>query len=96
MADTRGKIISDISGYFKKTEYEDCYVGITSGVESRLFGDHKVSRDGRWLYRISTSNTVAREIEDFFLAAGMDGGSGGGDVSSKTVYSYLKTDFTDP
>jgi len=50
--------------------------------------------DDMWIYVTASSDTVAREIEQLFLDAGMDGGSGGGDKTSKVVYTYKKTSST--
>ena len=97
MAKTKQEIINDIINHFKGIAYSNCYVGITSDVEALLFGDHNVSREnGHWLYRTASSHTVAREIEQHFLDAGMDGGAGGGDETSKIVYAYKKTSSTNP
>jgi hypothetical protein len=66
-------------------------------VHSRLFGDHNVSKEhGHWIYRTASSNSVAREVEQHFLDAGMDGGPGGGDATSRIVYAYKKTPYTNP
>lgn len=97
MAKSKQEIIDDIANYFKGIAYNKCYIGITSDVDSRLFGDHNVSKDeGHWVYRTASSHTVAREVEKHFLASGMDGGSGGGDESSRIVYAYKKTSSTRP
>ena len=97
MAKTKQEIINDIANHFEGKTYSDCYVGITSDVDDRLFGDHNVSKEnGHWIYRTASSHTVAREIEKHFLDAGMDGGGGGGDETSKTVYAYKKTSSTNP
>ena len=97
MAKTKQEIINDIANHFKGIAYQNCYIGITSDVEGRLFGDHKVSKEkGHWIYRTASSSSVAREIERYFLNAGMDGGSGGGDASSRIVYAYKKTSYTNP
>jgi hypothetical protein len=97
MAKSRHRIIADITDCFRGTAYTDCYVGITSDIQARLFWDHHVSPTlDRWIYRKASSNLVAREIEEHFLAAGMDGGSGGGDKKSKIVYAYKKTSLTTP
>ena len=94
---TKQDIINAIANYFSGETYSQCYVGITSDVDSRLFGDHNVSKEhGRWIYRTATSHTIAREVEQHFLDAGMDGGAGGGDASSKIVYAYKKTSTTNP
>jgi hypothetical protein len=95
MAKTKQEIINDIANHFKGTAYSGCYIGITSNVDSRLFGDHNVSKEsGYWIYRTASSHTIAREIEQDFLDAGMDGGGGGGDETSKIVYAYNKTSST--
>jgi hypothetical protein len=97
MAKSKQEIIADIAGYFKGTAYKNCYVGITSDVESRLFGDHNVSEEnGRWIYRTASSNSIARDVEKHFVDASMDGGPGGGDYTSKIVYAYKKTSYTNP
>ncbi len=97
MAKSKQEIINDIAAHFKGIPYKNCYVGITSDVERRLFGDHNVSKDkGHWIYRTASSNSIAREIEQHFLDAGMDGGPGGGDATSRIVYAYEKTSYTNP
>ena len=97
MATSKQDIINEIDQHFKGNAYENCYVGITSDIDGRLFGDHSVSKEtGHWIYRPASSDTVAREIEKHFLEAGMDGGGGGGDETSKIVYAYLKTSSTKP
>lgn len=97
MAKTKQEIINKISNHFKGIAYSNCYVGITSDVESRLFGDHNASRkNGHWIYSTASSANVAREIEQHFLNIGMDGGSGGGDENSRIVYAYKKTSSTNP
>ncbi len=96
MAKTKQEIIDDIANHFKNNVHSGCYVGITSDVDDRLFGDHNVSKENGWIYRLASSDTVAREIEKHFLDAGMDGGGGGGDERSKIVYAYKKTSSTKP
>lgn len=97
MAKTKQEVINDITSHFKGKAYSDCYVGITSDVDSRLFGDHNVSKEnGHWIYRTANTDTVAREIEQYFINAGMDGGGGGGGETSKIVYAYKKTSSTAP
>ena len=97
MAKSKQEIINDVANYFKGIAYNNCYVGVTSDAESRLFVDHNVSREnGQWIYRTASSGSVAREIEQHFVDAGMDGGPGGGDETSKIVYAYKKTSYTNP
>ena len=97
MAKSKQEIVNDIANHFKSIDYNNCYVGVTSDVESRLFGDHSVSKEnGHWIYRTASSDSVAREIEQHFLDAGMDGAPGGGDETSTIVYAYKKTSNTNP
>jgi len=97
MAKNKQEIINDIANHFKGIAYKNCYVDITSEVDSRLFGDHKVSREnGHLIYRTASSHLVAHEVEKHFLDAGMDGGSEGGDETSQIVYAYKKTSSTNP
>lgn len=97
MAKSKQEIINDIVGHFSGKSYKECYVGVTSNVDNRLFGDHNVSKEkGHWIYTPASSDSIAREIELHFLDKGMDGGSGGGDEDSKIVYAYKKTSSTNP
>jgi len=72
------------------------YIGITSDPDQRLFTDHKVQYDGEWIYAPTDSNGEARLVEKYFLGLGFDGGTGGGDYTSKIVYLYKKTSLTSP
>jgi len=100
MAKTKQTIINEIVAHIKKEggPFGTWYTGITSDVDSRLFGDHNVPKKGHWfVYRYASSASVAREIEKVLIDEyGTDGGSGGGDASSSAVYSYKKTSITDP
>ena len=97
MTKKKQAIIDDITKYFGNTNYSECYVGIASDVNKRLFEDHNVSKEhGHWIYIPASSDEIAREIEQYFIDAGMDGGTGGGDSSTNIVYAYLKTSSTEP
>lgn len=76
--------------------YSDWYVGIASNPRERLFDDHSVDQqNGRWIYRECESSAAAREVEEYFVnTLGTDGGSGGGDQSTRSVYAYKKTSYT--
>ena len=77
--------------------YPEWYCGITSDLESRLFGDHKVPRDDYWRsFRKCHNDTDARAVETALVKLGCDGGSGGGDETSVYVYAYLKGTMTNP
>lgn len=74
---------------------KDWYIGIAKKPRERLFRDHNVSEQvDLWIYRQANSDTVAREIENFFLAKGCKGGDGGGDHSTVYVYAYKITSKT--
>jgi hypothetical protein len=91
------EILEVIQTWFKDIPYSECYVGITSEIDSRLFEEHKVSKlKDRWIAVPATSYIVAREVEGFFLDAGMDGARGTGDETTTIVYAYRKTRFTEP
>lgn len=94
MTKTKEQIRSEIKVYIKAYGgvCADWYVGVASDPESRLFDDHGVSREGFWIYRECENSDVAREIEEYFInVVGTDGGSGGGDNTTKYVYAYKKT-----
>lgn len=73
------------------------YVGIASDPKNRLFNDHSVDEDkDKWAYSAADCDNIARAVEKHFLDAGCDGGAGGGDSATKTVYVYLKSGRTNP
>jgi len=77
--------------------YSEWYCGITSDLESRLFGDHKVPRGDYWRsFRKCHNDTDARAVEAALVKLGCDGGGGGGDRTTVYVYAYLKSDVTAP
>ena len=93
------KIVDEMSGHVNESNYayKQWYVGITSDIDSRLYGDHNVPKKDHWrIHSQADSSDIARQVEEHFLALGMDGGTGGGDSSSTHVYAYLKTSITNP
>ena len=77
--------------------YSTWYCGITTDVESRLFGDHKVTRENSWWsWRQCFNEADARDVEKALLDFGCDGGPSGGDATTVYVYAYLKTASTNP
>lgn len=98
MANTKESIIIDIKAYIRKNRgaYSDWYVGIASDPKERLFNDHNVGeRSGAWIYCEAEGSSAAREVEEYFInTLGTDGGSGGGDYSTKSVYAYKKISTT--
>lgn len=96
---TSQEIVVAIDSHFRESNYNYnmWYVGITSDIDSRLFGDHKVPNKDHWfIYRQADSAAIARQVESHFLKLGMDGGTGGGVISSRYIYVYLKTSITNP
>ncbi len=92
-------IIQDINNYISQHGggYSAWYVGIASDPKDRLFNEHNVDQhNGAWIYKDAGSETEARRIEKHFLSLGCDGGTGGGDYSTRYVYAYKKTYSTNP
>lgn len=91
-------LVNEIKNYISKNggSYPGWYVGITSNPESRIFGDHNVNKHGgAWVHGVAQSSQEAREVESYFFnVLGTDGGPGGGDFTSTTVYAYRKTIYT--
>ncbi len=97
MAKSYDEIVTDISNHIKKRggSYAEYYCGITNDAERRLFDEHNVDKEhGVWIYRTANSDDVARKVEQYFLAKGCEGGSGGGDEDSNVVYCYKITRTT--
>ncbi len=89
-------LLNEIVGHIQKidTMFVRWYVGIASDVEARLFEDHRVDRNGDWIYGRCADHETARQIERALLQLGCTGGPGGGDASTIYVYAYRKTPST--
>lgn len=73
------------------------YAGISADAKQTLLVDYLVPENrSSWVYRICSSDTAARNVEDALLKLGCDGDIGGGDTSSIQVYAYKKTSTTKP
>jgi hypothetical protein len=73
------------------------YIGTTSEIERRLFGDHHVPPANHWyICRQAASAEVAHEAERALLALGFDGGQAREGEDGVFVYAYLKTAVTEP
>lgn len=71
--------------------YSVWYAGIAKDARQRLFQDHNVDENGAWIFHAASTSRIAREVEDYLInVKGTDGGQGGGDDSTKTVYAYRK------
>jgi len=87
-------IIAGINAHMRQSGIPNArwYVGITSNVEERLFGAHRVPRQNHWfIYRRAASSNEARAVEAAYHQAGCAGGGGGGDYLSVFVYAYVMT-----
>jgi len=96
---TAQQAFDEIVAHIKKegSAFKYWYSGITADIESRLFGDHGVPKKDHWyIYRETTSSAAARSVEKALIEQGTDGGGGGGDESAVFVYSYRKTNITNP
>ena len=91
MAHTRDQIIADIENYIRDNgaNFGNWYVGIAADPQDRLSNGHGVTEDDVSISRLATSSTVAREVENYFIyLMSTQGGDGGGDDRSTSVYAY--------
>ena len=91
MAESKNDIITDIQRYITNCGggLGAWYVGIAEDPRDRLFNDHSVDEESDfWIHHPTASSSVAREIEQYFLERGAQGGSGGGSTNTRSVYAY--------
>ncbi len=92
MKKTSQQIIEDIDAHLQKSKklyYSDFYIGITNDVTRRLFIEHNVSKNNDWwIYREAADKTTAQKVEEYYLAKGMKGDTGGGTNDTTYVYCY--------
>lgn len=92
---TANEIVAAVRAKAGNDKHSDWYVGIAADAEAALFERHKVSKAaGSYVSRTADSSSIAREAESTLHADGFDGGPGGGDASTKSVYAYKKTSTT--
>lgn len=97
VATTLNQVAIEIQNHMNQCggSYREWYVGIASDVRKRLFMDHNVHEKGdAWIFRDCGMDMVARSVEKYFIDKGCDGGSGGGDQTTKYVYAYRKAPHT--
>lgn len=98
MKKTKEEIISDIDAHLAKSRkeyYSDFYIGITNDVDRRLFNEHGVRRENDWwIYRAAEDKETAQEVEEYYLAKGMHGDTGGGTDETIYVYCYEVANHT--
>lgn len=90
------KIVSEILAHIGTDVRTTWYAGIATDPEDCLFVRHKVNKANRrnWVWHRAKSNKAARKAERRLLSAGLDGGPGGGDENTKSVYAYKKSSTT--
>ena len=94
---TKNSIISDFEKYVGIDDYSNWYVGITNDIDRRLFDEHQINKmQDWWIWRPANNKEVAQEVEEYFLAAGMDGDTGGGNYYTTKVYAFKKNGHTNP
>ncbi len=93
------QVIKEIDEYIRTFNggYSCWYIGITSDPHDRLFNNHNVSKDtDDYIIRDCGSEVAARKVEKYFLNRNYDGGTGGGDGSTRFAYAYKKNQHTRP
>lgn len=100
MGKTKEQIIAAIDAHLQSSNqkyYKDFYIGITNDIERRLFDEHNVDRTkdaAWWIYDTAINKTTAQAVEEYYLAKGMRGDTGGGTNDSIYVYCYEITSTT--
>ena len=87
-------VMGQINEHMTKSGYPNSswYVGVTSDVDERLHGYHRVPKVNHWfIYRRCVSASEARTAEAAYHKAGCKGSGGGGDHTSYFIYAYLIT-----
>jgi hypothetical protein len=90
-------VMGEINAHMKKSGYPNSswYVGVTSDIDERLHGYHRVPKANHWfIYRRCTNANEARSLEAAYHKAGCKGSGGGGDNASYFIYAYLITQET--
>ena len=72
------------------------YVGVAADAEDRLFSDHRVRRrEDAWIHLTATTSRAARDVERYLIEKhDAQGGPGGGDEKTRTVYAYRTATHT--
>jgi hypothetical protein len=94
---TSNTISGEIDAHMSSSGFpnKDWYVGVTSDINERLFGFHRVPRKEHWfIYRRCVNAASARALETAYHKAGCKGSTGGGDDSCVYIYAYLITQTT--
>jgi len=84
------QVVRDVEAYMVKFgAYREWYAGVAADPRARLFNDHNVQeKSDAWIYRQCESDDAARQVEQYFLAKGCQGGTGGGGQGTRSFYAY--------
>lgn len=95
---TVNQAVREIDNYIRNIggSYSQWYVGIASNPRSRLIEGHNVDIRYNCIALNLATSREARTVEAFFLEKGCDGGTGGGDFTTRSVYAFHKTHSTNP
>lgn len=91
-ATTANTIVGEIDSRmrFSGIPNSEWYVGVTSDIEERLFGFHRVPRQDHWfIYRRCANAETARALEAAYHWAGCKGSTGGGKSDCVFLYAYV-------
>lgn len=87
-AKSKTEIVVSVIMKFPPKEFPDCYVGVISDNDPRLFENHNTIPKENFLYEKAVSVDVARELKKKFIDLGMKGTPGEGGENSTVVYVY--------
>ncbi|MGA2507941.1 MAG: hypothetical protein ABSF80_10745 [Chitinispirillaceae bacterium] len=101
---TAQEIRDEIIDYIVASDspFSDWYVGTAPDPLARLFTDHKVDKEGHWIYKDAGSEECARAIGEFVINTYKTKGlisAGAGDIamwdeSAQNVYAFAITEKT--
>jgi len=99
MTYSKQQIITEIKSRINGEKYSNWYIGITNDYTRRLEEHGVIPKENSntdWLAIDAEDDSMSREIEQYFINLGTDGGPGGGDKNSNSLYVYKKIHSTTP
>lgn len=87
-AKSKTDIVVSVIMKFPPKEFSDCYVGLISDNDPRLFENHNAVTNRNFLYEKAASVDIARELKKKFIDLGMKGTPGEGGENSTVVFVY--------
>jgi hypothetical protein len=87
----------DMKAFIERTgaPYSQWYAGVAADPKDRLFSQHGVRESDWWIVRRRANAEAARQVAQFLLKLGCDGGLDD-DEASTAVYAYRKQEQTLP